>query len=107
MSSSVKKSNSPSYEKYEVRKRNPNPKSCALLVIDMQNYFSSMSAPILDNINTTIALCRRASIPVIFTRHCHKSSSDHGMLHEWWFGDLIVDGTVEADLITVLDRKGE
>ncbi|PNX89692.1 isochorismatase [Trifolium pratense] len=108
MSSSNKKSSASSYSKYEVRQRNPNPKSCVLLVIDMQNYFSSMSAPILDNINTTITLCRRASIPVIFTRHSHNSSSsDHGMLQEWWFGDLIIDGTVEAELMTALDRKGE
>ncbi|KAK2399915.1 nicotinamidase [Trifolium repens] len=48
MSSSIKKSSASSYEKYEVRKRNPNPKSCALS-----------------------------------------------------------DGTVEAELITALDRKGE
>ncbi|KAL5070804.1 hypothetical protein RYX36_021691 [Vicia faba] len=100
-----KSSSSSSYDKYEVRKRNPNPKSCALLVIDMQNYFSSMASPILTNLNTTITLCRRASIPIIFTRHSHKSPSDHGMLHEWWPGDLITDGTVEADLITALDRK--
>ncbi|CAI8605277.1 unnamed protein product [Vicia faba] len=100
-----KSSSSSSYDKYEVRKRNPNPKSCALLVIDMQNYFSSMASTILTNLNTTITLCRRASIPIIFTRHSHKSPSDHGMLHEWWSGDLITDGTVEADLITALDRK--
>ncbi|KEH40941.1 putative nicotinamidase [Medicago truncatula] len=107
MSSSVKKSSSSSYETYEVRKRNPNPQTCALLVIDMQNYFSSMAALILANLNTTITLCRRASIPVIFTRHCHKSPSDHGMLEEWWFGDLIMDGSIEAELMTALDRKGE
>lgn len=108
MSSSHKKwSSSSSYEKYEVRNRNPNPKSCALLVIDMQNYFSSMGSSILHNLNTTITLCRRASIPVIFTRHRHKSPSDHGMLEEWWFGDLIVDGTEEAQLMTALDRNSE
>ncbi|KAJ1440438.1 Isochorismatase-like [Sesbania bispinosa] len=105
MSSSLKSCSS--YEKYEIRKRDPNPKSCALLVIDMQNYFSSMATPILDNLNTTINLCRRASIPVIFTRHRHKSPSDHGMLEEWWFGDLIIDGTVESHLMAALDRKGE
>ncbi|XP_058728326.1 nicotinamidase 2 [Vicia villosa] len=100
-------SKSISSSSYEIRKRNPNPKSCALLVIDMQNYFSSMASPILSNLNTTITLCRRASIPVIFTRHSHKSPSDHGMLHEWWSGDLIIDGTVEADLMTSLNRKGD
>ncbi|KAK7310248.1 hypothetical protein RJT34_07644 [Clitoria ternatea] len=63
--------------------------------------------PILQNLNTTINLCRSASIPVIFTRHCHKSPSDYGMLGEWWSGDLVMDGTVDAELMEELDRNGE
>ncbi|XP_019420688.1 PREDICTED: nicotinamidase 2-like [Lupinus angustifolius] len=105
MSSSLK-SCSP-YSKYEIRNRNPNPKSCALLVIDMQNYFSSMATPILPFLNTTISLCRRASIPIIFTRHRHKSPSDYGMPGEWWFDDLVFDGTPEAELMEALDRGGD
>ncbi|KAJ7942661.1 nicotinamidase 2 [Quillaja saponaria] len=105
MASALK--SSASYKKYEIRKRNPNPKKSVLLVIDMENYFYSMAKPILPNLLTTISLCRRASIPVIFTRHCHKSPSDHGMLGEWWNGDLIIDGTPEAELISDLDRKPE
>ncbi|XP_054778609.1 nicotinamidase 2-like [Prosopis cineraria] len=103
MASSLNKS-SP-YNKYEIRKRNPDPKSCALLVIDMQNYFSSIAKPILSNLSTTIRLCRNASIPVIFTRHCHKSPADYGMLGEWWNNELVCDGTPEAELIPTLDRK--
>ncbi|XP_071935674.1 nicotinamidase 2-like [Coffea arabica] len=97
-------SSSSSYKKYEIRKRNPDPKSSVLLVIDMQNYFYSMAKPILPAINTTIELCRDASIPIIFTRHRHKSPQDYGMLWEWWNGDLIMDGTPEAELIPDLDR---
>ncbi|XP_031249966.1 nicotinamidase 2-like [Pistacia vera] len=96
--------NCSSYKKYEIRKRNPDPKTCALLVIDMQNYFSSMAKPILDNVLTTIHLCRRASIPVFFTRHCHKSPADYAMLGEWWNNDLIYDGTVEAQLMPQIGR---
>ncbi|KAH7521189.1 hypothetical protein FEM48_Zijuj07G0007000 [Ziziphus jujuba var. spinosa] len=96
-----------SYNKYETRRRNPNPKSSVLLVIDVQNYFSSMVKPILQNLLTTIELCRHASIPVIFTRHCHKSPADYGMLGEWCDGDLIFDGTVEAELMRELDRRPE
>ena len=103
--SSMSSSSLKPYTKYEIRKRDPDPKSCALLVIDMQNYFSSMANPILPNLNTTIDLCREASMPVIFTRHCHKSTSDHGMLEEWRFGDLIFDGTPEAELMPSLYRK--
>ncbi|KAI9076980.1 hypothetical protein K1719_041056 [Acacia pycnantha] len=68
------------YNTYEIRKRNPDPKSCALLVIDMQNSYTFIVEPILSNLSTTIHLCRNASIPVIFTRHCHKSPADYGML---------------------------
>ncbi|CAL0308416.1 unnamed protein product [Lupinus luteus] len=107
MSSSLKSSSTSPYSKYEIRNRNPNPKSCALLVIDMQNYFSSMATPILPHLNTTISLCRRASIPVFFTRHRHKSPSDYGMLGEWWSGDLVFDGTPEAELMEALDRDGD
>ncbi|KAK6253085.1 hypothetical protein QUC31_014805 [Theobroma cacao] len=96
MASSLKCS---SYKKYEIRKRDPNPKTSARLVIDMQNYFSSMAKPILNNAITTINLCRQASIPVFFTRHCHKSPADYGMLGEWWDNDLIFDGTVDSELI--------
>ncbi|XP_047318247.1 nicotinamidase 2-like [Impatiens glandulifera] len=95
---------SSSYEKYDIRKRNPNPKSCVLLVIDMQNYFSTIAKPILPSITTTIDLCRRASIPIIFTRHCHKSPADYGMLGEWWNNDLVFDGTPEAELMPELRR---
>ncbi|KAI5678396.1 hypothetical protein M9H77_09346 [Catharanthus roseus] len=96
---------SSSYEKYEIRKRNPDPKTSVLLVIDMQKYFYSMSKPILAAIKATIDLCRSSSVPIIFTRHCHKSPEDYGMLYEWWNGDLIMDGTSEAELIDDLGRK--
>ncbi|KAL6312321.1 hypothetical protein AAG906_007986 [Vitis piasezkii] len=74
-----------SYKEYDIRKQNPNPKTSVLLVIDMQNYFSSIAKPIIPAITTTIALCRRASIP-------------------WWGGDLILDGTTEAELMSEIGR---
>ncbi|KFK27644.1 hypothetical protein AALP_AA8G410100 [Arabis alpina] len=91
--------------KYETRNRDPNPKIAALLVIDMQIYFSSIVKPILQNVLTTIDLCRRASIPVFFTRHLHKSTTDAGMLSEWWEDDLIIDGTVDSEMIPEIDRQ--
>ncbi|KAK9691420.1 hypothetical protein RND81_09G195700 [Saponaria officinalis] len=90
---------SSSYRKYEIRKRLPDPKTSALLVIDMQNYFAPMATPILSAIKTTINLCQSAGIPVIFTRHRHKAGDDGGVLGEWWDGDLIIDGTAESELI--------
>ncbi|CAA7023458.1 unnamed protein product [Microthlaspi erraticum] len=94
-----------SSRKYETRKRDPNPKTAALLVIDMQNYFSSTAKPILHNALTTIDLCRRASIPVFFTRHVHKSPTDTGMLGEWWSGDLILDGTNDSEIIPEIGKQ--
>ncbi|KAL2939056.1 Nicotinamidase 2 [Bienertia sinuspersici] len=95
------------YEKYEIRNRSPNPKTTALLVIDMQNYFSSMANPILPAITTTIHLCKLANIPVIFTRHRHKPGDDGGVLGEWWFGELIVDGTPASQLIPEVAAAAE
>ncbi|XVF01773.1 hypothetical protein REPUB_Repub04eG0118000 [Reevesia pubescens] len=73
----------------------------------MQNYFSSVAKPILSNAITTINLCRQASIPVFFTRHCHKSPADYGMLGEWWENDLIFDGTPYSELIPEIGRLSE
>ncbi|KAI3754069.1 hypothetical protein L2E82_26185 [Cichorium intybus] len=96
-----------SYKKYEIQNRNPNPKTSVLLVIDMQNHFSAIAKPIIPSIAATIDICRRASIPVIFTRHCHKSPADHDMLGEWWGSDLIIDGTPDSELIPEIGRREE
>ncbi|KAG9159540.1 hypothetical protein Leryth_026133 [Lithospermum erythrorhizon] len=98
-------SSSSSSKKFETRKRDPDPRSSVLLVIDMQNHFYSIAKTMLPEIKTTIELCRKASIPIIYTRHCHKSPSDHGMLHEWWDGDLIFDGTTQAEIMLDVARQ--
>ncbi|CAA0837038.1 Nicotinamidase 2 [Striga hermonthica] len=94
-----------SYEKFETRRRNPDPRSAALLVIDIQNYFDSVARPILSTLNATIDLCRRTSVPILFTRHRHKPPADESTLFEWWDGDLIFDGTLESQLIPDLHRE--
>ncbi|WOL09814.1 nicotinamidase 2-like [Canna indica] len=93
-----------SYSKYEIRWRNPNPASAALLVIDMQLHFASIAAPILSALRCTVSLCRASGIPVFFTRHRHRSPDDYGMLGEWWPGDLILDGTPDAELLPDIGR---
>ncbi|XP_050216006.1 nicotinamidase 2-like [Mercurialis annua] len=92
-----------SYKKYETRTRNPDPKSSVLLVIDAQNYFSSILKPILPNLLKTIHLCRHANIPIFFTRHRHQSPADYGMLGEWWDNELVMDGTVESQLMPEIE----
>lgn len=98
-------SSSPSYKKFSTRKKNPDPKTSALLVIDMQNHFSSIAKPILPAITTSINLCRTAQIPVLFTRHAQKSPADYGMLAEWWDNDLILDGTVDSQLMPEIGHR--
>ncbi|CAN6439682.1 unnamed protein product [Victoria cruziana] len=93
--------------KFAMRRRDPDPKSAALLVIDMQNYFAAMAGPIVPPIRATIDYCRSAGVPVIFTRHCHRSPEDHGMLDEWWDGDLIFDGTPESRLMPEMGRRDD
>lgn len=87
----------------EVRHRGPDPAQAVLLVIDMQEYFRRIAGPILPAIQQTMTTCRAAGIPVAYTRHAHRSPSDHGMLGEWW-PDLIRDGTPEAELMPEVKR---
>jgi isochorismate hydrolase len=78
---------------YRERKAEIDPQHCALLAIDMQNYFSRIAQPVLNNILKVAQSCRQKNIPVIFTQHGHiEPQKDGGILGEWW-GELIVDGT--------------
>jgi nicotinamidase-related amidase len=63
----------------------------ALLVLDMQNFFTSSeshafvpsSEAIIPRINTLIKVFSEKSMPVIFTIHTN-SQSDAGMMGRWW-----------------------
>ena len=70
---------------YNVRRAYPQPAKCALLVIDMQQYFLQIASPIIGNVLSIIEACRASGIRVIFTRHGHKDiNKDGGMLGKWW-----------------------
>ncbi len=87
---------------YNVRQARPTPGRCALLVIDMQQYFLTMATPIIGNVLSIIEACRSKDIRIIFTQHGHKDvSKEDGMLAEWW-GDLIEYGSKEWELIHAL-----
>jgi isochorismate hydrolase len=78
---------------YRERKARIDPRHCALLAIDMQNYFQRIAQPILKNILRVIQTCRSKKIPVLLTQHGHTDpDSDGGILGQWW-GELIVAGT--------------
>ena len=88
--------------KYNVRRAWPKPGKCALLVIDMQQYFLPIASPIIENVLSIIEACRSKGITIIFTRHGHRDiSRDGGMLSKWW-GDCIKYGSSEWRLIETL-----
>jgi isochorismate hydrolase len=90
---------------YNVRRAEPQPGRCALLVIDMQAYFQTLAASILDRVRAVIEYCRSRQMPVIFTRHGHKDvAADGGMLAAWW-GDLIGYGSEDWALIRPLSDE--
>ncbi|GJU74462.1 nicotinamidase 2-like protein [Tanacetum coccineum] len=100
-------SSSPPYKKYITRHRNPNPKTTALLVIDMQNHFSSLTTSILHPLTSTITTCRHAAVPIIFTRHRHTTPLTPTPLTEWWSNDLIMDNTPASELLPNIDVREE
>ena len=78
---------------YNIRKAKPSPAKCALLVIDMQQYFQSIASPIIGNVISIIEACRSRNMRIIFTRHGHSDiSKDGSMLYKWW-GDFIQYGS--------------
>lgn len=86
----------------------PDAQRAALLIIDPQMHFSGMLAPVLANLLAVLDRSRERGLPVIFTRHRHVDPAvDGGMMAEWW-GDLLIDGEPEAELVPELrPGKGE
>jgi nicotinamidase-related amidase len=91
-------SSSSAYNRYETRRRDPNPRAAALLVIDVQGHFASLAAPAMPAIAATVALCRNAGVPIFYTRHVDPVPRSRP-LAEWWADDGISAGTPEAELL--------
>ena len=84
---------------YNVRQAWPVPGKAALLVIDMQLYFKPVAQPVVDNVISLIECFRKNDGRILFTRHGHRDpKKDGGMLRRWW-GDLILYGSAEWELI--------
>ncbi len=100
--------------KYNIRAAKPDPTRCALLVVDMQEYFRPIALSAADNISRVLAACRSRSMPVVYTRHGHKDISvDGGMIYQWW-GQSVTYGAGEWRIMpevapeegdTVLDKR--
>ena len=87
---------------YTFRHAWPEKEKTALLVIDIQNFFTRLTEPILGNVISLIDTCRASNIEIYFTRHGHRDPrKDGGMLGKWWH-DLILYGSAEWELINDL-----
>ena len=83
-----------------------NPLNCALLVVDMNNYFAAPDGrcalpgalDIIPNIRKLLDVWRNQNGTVVFTRHGHEEIDDLGMLGKF-FDDFIRADKPEADII--------
>jgi isochorismate hydrolase len=82
------------------------PKSSALLVIDMQKFFLSPDShaflpaarAMIPNVNGLIGAFREANRPVIFTRHAYMENEDPGIMGQWW-----ADSIRDADPVSEIE----
>ncbi len=89
-------------QKYNTHDWTPEKGRTAVLLIDLQEYFREIIAPILENVRSIIEAARESNIPLFFTQHGHTPGKDHGILGRWWT-DLIIEGSKEAVLLPELD----
>lgn len=92
-----------------------SPERCALLVVDMIEYFAQpegraflpATEAIAPRIAKLVALWRRLGAPLAFTRHGHDGPEDLGMLGRF-YSDYIREGLPESRIIRQLEpREGE
>lgn len=88
------------------------PKKSALVIIDMQKYFAHSDGraylhatkAIIPRIDALLRRFRNLKLPVIFTRHGHKSKRDLGIMGRFW-GDYIRFGEKDWQIIDELCPK--
>ncbi len=76
----------------------------ALLVIDMQRYFTDPSShasfpeadAIVVNIQLILAAFRQRGLPVIFTRHALARGEEPGRMSDWWGENITVENPLSA-----------
>ena len=97
---------------FSLKEKYPGNTGTALLILDMQNYFSNPDShafiPATDSlfplINTMVGIFTEAGNPVIFTRHFN--AADENPMNLWW-KDRIKKGTTEFEISGKLDCRKE
>jgi ureidoacrylate peracid hydrolase len=83
-----------------------NRDACALMVIDMQQFFLDPDSPtftcgghaILPTLQRLIGTFREAGRPVIFTRHVHHPDHFDSGIMGWWWEGMCEEGTPESEI---------
>jgi nicotinamidase-related amidase len=87
-----------------------NAKACALMIVDMQNFFLDPASPtfacggvaILAGVKSLLDAFRREKRPVIYTQHVHHPDDlDIGIMGWWWQGKC-VEGSLESQIHPML-----
>jgi nicotinamidase-related amidase len=92
-------------EPYNVHQYKLSEKS-ALMVIDMQKYFIKPGAgtyhtsgsAIIRKVKKLIEKFREVKRPVIFTHHVHKPDLSDAGIMEWWWNDLCIEDSEDAEI---------
>jgi isochorismate hydrolase len=84
----------------------PDKDRTGILLIDLQEYFREIAAPILANITGVISSARERKIPLFFTQHGHEPGEDLGILAQWWT-DVIIKGSDDGRLLFELGVREE
>jgi nicotinamidase-related amidase len=83
-----------------------NQEKCALLIIDMQNFFLDPHSPsftcgglaILPVLVRLARMFREKNRPVIYTRHVHHPDNlDSGIMGWWWKG-MCIEDSIESEI---------
>ncbi|OPY90619.1 MAG: hypothetical protein A4E72_00566 [Syntrophus sp. PtaU1.Bin208] len=91
---------------YHSRRAWPRQGKCALLVIDMQNYFLPVASPIVDRVLFLLVACRSKKIRVIFSCHGHRDIEKYGLCTCDGYGKFVPVSCGQFYIMDILDWEG-
>ncbi|CAG8650236.1 19889_t:CDS:2 [Dentiscutata erythropus] len=80
-----------------------DPKTVALLVIDMQESLRCEISDIIPNVQSIVKTCHEKEIPIFWTQHGHRNLEfDGGAVGKWWGSKSIIWGSEEWEIVKEL-----